>query len=352
MSQKPTETRSSSTQPGSRNPTEHHGIQRREPSTSTSRMNQWDRDKLERDKVTELQNQLHHEGTSRRNLLRDKHLAEERLIRELTAARDELRNKSALLATRTAELHDAQKFLTRVDNYADAEIVRMFSGLNSHIFQTAAQVADAVEFSDERGRGYYKLANQLIGKEMVEILSEKPHRDDPICVQIAGRNVMVMFASRVLNVWDFTPGSNHVLLDQVYMQMKRSEPSMVSSLEKHLKDDVVRVLEVAEVFRRKIPISYRHMPGAAKYYWGRRRLGDLEAETVSHGALYDSKNMVDDLADKDRTVANARHTPRMLCTVEMGVRRVEQVERGQKKEEEVIVLLKPKVVLESMVQEL
>ena len=107
-----------------------------------------------------------------------------------------------LLEERTADLKGAQTFLTTVDRYAGAEIMKMVEALNDEIFQGAGLVSELLEngnaFEVDEPRTNAQLTRddrdyltQFIGTKLLEHLSTNPKQlqVDPFPLQIAVQTI-------------------------------------------------------------------------------------------------------------------------------------------------------------------
>lgn len=127
--------------------------------------------------------------------------------RELEHVRSTLDDTKTLLATRTAELRDAQAYLSKTDTVSHADVQRMVEALNAQIFQVAALLTDGLTFSAPLSSaidatGAYQNTERWIGKTMTHFLHSTLHSDDPVWVQMALGAVATLFASWTVNAWD------------------------------------------------------------------------------------------------------------------------------------------------------
>ena len=138
-----------------------------------------------------------------------------------------------LLEERTADLKGAQTFLTTVDRYAGAEIMKMVEALNAEIFQGAALVSDLLgdgnAFEGDEGRRHTQLTRgerdfltQIIGSNLVEHLSTKSKQVqvDPFPLQLAVQAVLTSWC--VLMVDSFYPWSSRENLKEIYRRIWES----------------------------------------------------------------------------------------------------------------------------------
>lgn len=129
-----------------------------------------------------------------------------------------------LLETRSSELQDAQKYLTKTDRLSGADILRFVEHLNAQISQAAAHIADSAQFELPATRALpsdISIPTQLLGPTMVELLHKVPHRDDPICVQLALQACMVAFLRHIATMWAAKPDYDDRLITEIYAGVKK-----------------------------------------------------------------------------------------------------------------------------------
>ena len=128
-----------------------------------------------------------------------------------------------LLEERTADLKGAQTFLTTVDRYAGADIMKMVEALNAEIFQGAALVSELlgdenafeVDERKKNARGERNLT-QYIGPKLTEHLSTKSKQVqlDPFPLQLAVQQVLTSWCVFMVN--SFYPSSARDDLKEIY----------------------------------------------------------------------------------------------------------------------------------------
>ncbi|KAI1793721.1 hypothetical protein LXA43DRAFT_1092510 [Ganoderma leucocontextum] len=330
---------------------------------------------------------------------RAKHLevAVAQLAQELRQAKDELRKTEVLLDTRSAELRDAQAYLTRLDDVADAEVLQLIDGINSRIFQVAASIADT--FQSRYGEGKDMQVAQeaaarlqgLVSSDLLPTLSFVDHAPDPLVVQTVLQAAMASYTRSLCDTWSFCVGNPSCFVQNVYHLMRQTEQQSVAGrwralcltymkkfraddrerrrvardeLLEHVTDillasgiavsrqDLRRTVERihADVLREVIHLSYKFQCITVERIISR----DLLIYTVIPGEPFDPSCMVDEWADPKRTRRRVDIYP-VLCTTQLGVVRGERMateEAGGEGGISSIVLLKPKVVLTSFLDEL
>lgn len=157
---------------------------------------------------------------------KEQHREEKRLTRsleqQLVTEQAAHASTNSLLKTRSSELEDAQKFLTRTDPLSDADILRMVEHLNSQIFQAAARIADSVTFlpsTPTTGRPEAH-AGQLVGPKLANLLRHVSHTEDFVCVQLALQTGMVSWTIWLVETWSFDPQGDDELFHAMYAHIK------------------------------------------------------------------------------------------------------------------------------------
>lgn len=157
-----------------------------------------------------------------------------RQYEQLQVVKDELRRAEAqhaqarhLLEERTAELKGAQRFLNQTDSLSGAEVIAMGESLNAEILQTAAYMADSLEFSCTTPtkenmaafRESHKRASRILGDPIIRVLASRwDHHEtdlDPTPVQIALQTMMVYWSVKMAKLWKYggKAGENEILGD-------------------------------------------------------------------------------------------------------------------------------------------
>ena len=336
------------------------------------------------------------------------------LQQELRHTKDELRKKVALLDTRSAELRDTQAYLTRLDDVADAEVLQLVGGINSRIFQVAASIADTFEsrygeLEDRRmSHEGARHLEHLVGGDLLSALSSVDHAPDPLVVQAVLQAVMVSFTGFLCDKWAFRPSERSSFAQHLYYLMRQTgthyldttyvltdknlEQQSVAGrwralcftyMKKFFADDAERrhaakdelleritdtliasgvstppqdlFQEVArshadDVLREIIRLSHEFQSTTIERIISR----DIWVGTVHPGKPFDPSEIVDEWADPKKARSCVNIDP-VLCTTQLGVVRAERrASEGSGGEGEIshTVLLKPKVVLTSFLEEL
>ncbi|RDX46323.1 hypothetical protein OH76DRAFT_1311921, partial [Lentinus brumalis] len=286
------------------------------------------------------------------------------LERALAAAQGERRNTSVLLETRTAELREAQAYLTRVDDVTDRDVLRTVENLNSTIFQTAAKASDA--FQARYHHDQHSVEAEEAGRRLVEgwglstrfraALRSVNHNDDSVLVQMALQGVMVSYTRRLCTTWNFGVGRD---FENVYEQMRKQEPQSVSGrwramsrthLKAFLGDEQERqsrgevelaekltdillicgvpgtrqrlLAEVTSVFSESLHEIVRLALEFQRVTGENIISRDLSAIAEKPGRSFDPERMVDEWADPKR-LHRVLQSPPVLCTTQLGLLRRE-----------------------------
>ncbi|KAH9946440.1 hypothetical protein B0H21DRAFT_415663 [Amylocystis lapponica] len=316
--------------------------------------------------------------------------------RTLTALRTQLNDTDTLLKARTLELKDAQQVFSKPDTLSDADILRLVGNLNSQIFQTAAQIADSLIFKNQKfalveiDAEIDAMVKRTVGEEMLGLLTTVNHEGDPICIQIALQTCMVAFTGYIIETWNFLQRVDDDPFGVVYTNIARYENQSVSRRwraltrshlsQVYLQEKNVTALKeslaqfIANVlFTCGLGESLRNIYDTFVDKYGekisgivtltlelRRSMGeemvscDLETVVAEGGEIYDAEVMDDAYSTGGARTEPNSAAAHILCTTEHGLRRVERYGDGINGElkSQVTMLLKPKVALESLAEEL
>lgn len=151
------------------------------------------------------------------------------LERTLRAVRNEQSNTKTLLDTRTAELQEAQAFLTKVDGVSDNEVLQLVERLNSNIYQTCAIITAGFESDYGKNQGgevreqaYQRISSVgLLSPDMMNALRCFDHQQDSILVQTALQASTVSYVRWLCGTWDFHLHST-ATLQSIYRRIKET----------------------------------------------------------------------------------------------------------------------------------
>ncbi|KAI8977712.1 hypothetical protein BD414DRAFT_379910, partial [Trametes punicea] len=157
------------------------------------------------------------------------------LERALSQARTERTNLTALLDTRTAELKEAQTYLSKVDDISDSEVLHLLEHLNSQIFQTAAKIANDLQSSyGTQTNGVVRKEavgrlekSTMIGPDLPRFLYICEHQRDPILVQIALQALLATYLYYLAAPWSTWIERRLAFLQSIYAEMCKHEPQSV-----------------------------------------------------------------------------------------------------------------------------
>ncbi|PCH36690.1 hypothetical protein WOLCODRAFT_109047 [Wolfiporia cocos MD-104 SS10] len=319
---------------------------------------------------------------------------------QLNALRREHEQTLALLDVRTAELRDAQLYLTNTDSVSDAEVLALVEQLNAQIFQAAAQIA-TIDFDrvvqhpvQQVTEGAKERVTALVGGKLVELLQYVRHQDDPFCLQIALQASMVELVRSFAAAWTFKAevcDPCMLVASGVWTYLFLPKSQTVSGRWRTLARHYVRTVlpednEVAGDLSRYLiryiadvfAVSGLHFEGAEdalhasistnhgdrvktlvesclklRHMIGEEMIsGDFEVFVVAPGEKFDEPHAKDDCADP-RAGKPSAMDHHILCTTAMGLQKIVQVGRtGSERALHTTTLLKANVALETLGSEL
>ncbi|KAI0708748.1 hypothetical protein C8T65DRAFT_576244 [Cerioporus squamosus] len=157
--------------------------------------------------------------------------------RAMARAEKKQRDLEALLEVRSKELQEAQAYVSKLDDVADSEVVRIVEPLNGQIFQAAANLSDAPEFhfDDTRkdvaavGEARVRLEQaSWVGSDLLDILGDWSHAQHSVFVQSALQAGLATYAQRVANSWDPSGTIDTTTVAYLYVAMRDREPQSVT----------------------------------------------------------------------------------------------------------------------------
>ncbi|KAH9895578.1 hypothetical protein C8Q73DRAFT_644015 [Cubamyces lactineus] len=264
----------------------------------------------------------------------------------------------------------------------------MVRTLNLEISEVATQVTNSFHVVEapepDRAALAFERAREAMGPVMAELLESIQHQDDPILIDIALKTDMVGFAAEIVSAWDFQHQSKSVFTG-VYKQMLRSEPHLVagqwrSYAQKYSKQRLYNGRDLASGFSLQLAERIADLltvAGASTTTeailaaYGphletitrtalelQRIIGeeviscDYEILVVHFDEIFDAEQMEDIYGGEVPMAGPPGMVPRVLSTADLGLRRVEKVPGSTEGEVVATMLLKPKVVLDTIVYEL
>ncbi|KAG1804975.1 uncharacterized protein HD556DRAFT_1226087 [Suillus plorans] len=303
-------------------------------------------------------------------------------------------NMSTVSEEERAQSRSLETFLNKIDLWSGAQVIQAVQDLNSEILQFAASATELCTFSKQRPnsakvtQASSEVATRL-GAALSRLLATRDHSQDPMLVQLALQGCISYCISRALSSFCIGYQSKaNITLTQIYTHMFHSEPQPTSSrwralTHKHIHElhpelNEYAINEMTEtIFRWSLDIflisgSTNPQPNPASRENFRACFGaqvkriskaacrlaqvtreeimsaNFEVIAADSGQLFDGQEMMDafeDYGSSDGVV---------LCTTELGLRcSARKATSDAPASEESIdrrILLRPKVVLESVVE--
>ncbi|KAM5545777.1 hypothetical protein V8D89_000815 [Ganoderma adspersum] len=325
-------------------------------------------------------------------------------------ARSELRNRDEAVEKESGLAHGSSRELAGVSQASgdspvqpagltgvrsticsyDDIVLAMVRTLNFEISEVASQVTNAFRVADapdaDRVSQALERAREAVGPVMAELLESIQHQDDPILVDIALKADMVGFAAEVASAWDFQHQSTPVFTG-LYKQMRRSESQLVSGqwrsrarkyskqrlyngrdlvpgFSQQLAERIADLLTVAggSFLAEDIHAQYtQHLDTIVRTALDLQRIigeevveCDYEVLTARFDEVFDPEQMEDIYNGEIAAAGPPGTVPRVLSTADLGLRRSVKVSEARDNDDglAMTMLLKPKVVLDTVVYEL
>ncbi|CDO71987.1 hypothetical protein BN946_scf184943.g21 [Trametes cinnabarina] len=270
----------------------------------------------------------------------------------------------------------------------DEVILHMVRTLNLEISEVATQVTNSFHVGEapepDRFALAFERACEAMGPVMAELLETIQHQDDPILIDIALKADVVGFAAEIVSAWDFQHQSKSVFTG-VYKQMLRLEPHIVagqwrSYAQKYSKQRLYNGRDLATGFAHQLAeriadlltvagavitteaiyTTYAtHLETIVRTSLELQRIigedvisCDYEVLMVHFDEVFDAEQMDDIYGGEVAMTGPPGMVPRVLSTADLGLRRVEKLAGSTEGDMVVTMLLKPKVVLDTIVYEL
>jgi chromosome segregation ATPase len=132
----------------------------------------------------------------------------------------------ALLKIRTDELAGAYSFLDKADLLPVADVTAMVDALNSEIFNTAASIADSLQFrkvkaaaGNEQKIAYERVRSQL-GPKVAFLLTSVSHAEDAMLLQFALQCRLVWDCKTIIESWGFGKLQDHLV--EIYEGVRKT----------------------------------------------------------------------------------------------------------------------------------
>jgi len=273
------------------------------------------------------------------------------------------------------------------DPVSDIDAVKLVSALNAEIFQTASLLAES--FGTIKSRALEGIDNrsacgrvhQMFGPRLVELLRTIPHDENPVLLRVAFQACMVVFSDWISAAWHFQMDPAPQFFGEVYRNVWIAEDQAVSgrwrSLTRqhiqqllnetpeniksrfavHIADSLADVLLCAGLHNKHSQVGEAVIAMASEKIINvvdialrlNHMLGeditsaDIETTWVHSQEPFDSMWMEDDYGDWR---GNGHGAVRVLCTTDLGLRRLVKAKNDNGWEDKVLV--KPKVALEEV----
>ncbi|EIN09809.1 hypothetical protein PUNSTDRAFT_101732 [Punctularia strigosozonata HHB-11173 SS5] len=298
-------------------------------------------------------------------------------------------------------------FCTKTDEWSGADVCEAVRDLNSEVLQFAAGVSELCATTTTRGGARNSPAKPAVqaiqdtaarlGPGFVRVLASRDHGRDPILVQFALQSLLSACVARFFA--SFCPGlasKYDMLLCQIYEHMRATRAQATSArwralthhhiralyrtVEEHALNELAATMlrwtadllaaagcrEAQAAFAAPVALKTRFGPQLRRIVLAVGKLAQVTREeilstnfevgTVPQGTAYDATEMCDAAEDGEAAAAQAAAAGRakVLCCTELGLRCTTRKEDAGEEEDEEgtmdeTLLLKPKVVLESIV---
>lgn len=279
-----------------------------------------------------------------------------------------------------AVTRSAESFLTKIDHWSGAQIIQTVQDLNSEILQFAASATELCVYDRRVSINALVRKNVIarLGPALTHLLATRDHSEEPMLVQIAVQGCASLIVAQALSTFclGYQKKAN-ALLTQLYQHMYTCEPQPTSSRWRALSHRCIRDLnpdlvafatqEIAthilswtlDVFlvskcasganstlddlRLRFDSQVRRIATVvAKLAQVTREeimSVNFEIVAVELGQRFDRKEMVDAFEEYGTSYGET------LCTTELGLKCSSR--KGENEERR--LLLRPKVVLDSVV---
>ncbi|KAG1824475.1 uncharacterized protein BJ212DRAFT_528756 [Suillus subaureus] len=306
---------------------------------------------------------------------------------QLKAMSEQKTQLHTLLNDRTFELKGAQSFLTTADAFSGADVISVLQKLNAEVLQSAAYMAESMvdTFSFESGgvrnENAYAVVTGLFGQSLAHYLATKKHKYDPLLIQITFQSCFVQFLEFVICSWTL-PGDDSVnrMLASTYERMRcgeaqaisgrwraltsayahnHEESQLIASVTPYLTGHFSNIMLAAgcsvepEILRAsvekklsdRIILLFKLALQLNKIMMEEITSADLRTVTVPFETTYSAEQMEDAYVDGDPAAGGVR----VLCTTDLGLRRITRLATSGDKQWDDKLLLKPKVALKTVV---
>ncbi|KAH7912717.1 hypothetical protein BJ138DRAFT_1003906 [Hygrophoropsis aurantiaca] len=235
--------------------------------------------------------------------------------------------------------------------------------------------------TEEQTAASQKIAN-AVGTNVVFFLQSKQHKDDPILIQIAFQAFFAVYLRWLSQTWIIGDRAHDQFLDTVYSRIRNSEAQAIAgrwraltrahiqptqldesqstaTLVTAIVDGLSSILiaagctaprqDLCDALSKKFNDKIALMIGLAirinRIIGEDVTSGNLEIVAIQSAAPFDKNNMEDAYEDGHTEPTNSR----VLCPTDLGLRRLTRAAINGQSHWEEKLLLKPKVALESVV---
>ncbi|KZT05489.1 uncharacterized protein LAESUDRAFT_655737 [Laetiporus sulphureus 93-53] len=289
----------------------------------------------------------------------------------------------ALLETRRLDLQGAQSYLKSTDVASETDVVRMVRILNTEIFQTVKLMASSFTVVDDPMVATHAADSlrSVLGRAVTDLLLSFPnHHDDTIVLEISLQSVIVLVVRLIISSWDLSARTSlNKSLTGAYIRLLASEDQSVAArwrsltlryLPQESADGKSWMTFFNEELATFLSVVFNlaggrgDVPGAARdnihnivstAFELRRMLSDdiLGADYVVTlgvtGNSFSSEAMDDAYPTRGR---RPKAGTRILCPFELGLHRFDKVDEEFEETLKESVVIRPKVVLESLIDDL
>jgi len=311
----------------------------------------------------------------------------------LACLQSERDQTNQLLHERTAELTSAQAFLGTADATSVADVLRTVDLLNAETSQAAISITDLLSYrslaggdatdSEELNRAFTKL-KPFIGQRICELLTRRLAQSnaefDPMITQLALQAGLTCACARIINDWNPPTWDDSSTVTRVYSAMRAAEGQVIAGRwralahtymnnvntkeeiqkanAKHLRAVLRDLLAIVGWSSRdpekSLPSEYKEKIRilSDKAVQIQETIGrgitsmDLKVQIITCDSPFDPTRMDD--ADGQRGKQDTAPSDTVACTIELGLVYGKSVKGNR---EEVGIILKPKVLLVSVLEE-
>ncbi|KAJ7475915.1 hypothetical protein FB451DRAFT_1245243 [Mycena latifolia] len=288
---------------------------------------------------------------------------------------------SMLLEEHRAQLRSTETYMTRTDSWSGAQVMQAVHDLNSEILQLASSAIELCTF-DSNGPGSPQAMQDTsarLGPNLAGLLSARERNaQDPTLIGLALQAAMATCIARAMSTFALgLPSKSEVILSQVYSHIFVAEPQPTSSkwralTHKHvhtlypglsnysseeLRETIYRwtsdILVAAyatqgsrawmrETFAEQVGRMVKSVTGIAQICKEEIMSTNFDVIMVEPGQFFDGRIMTDAFG-----IGEGESHGAVLATTELGLRRITR--RGDEKTVEQQLLVRPKVILDSVV---